>query len=160
MHITQHTDYGLRLLTYLGANSERPVTIAEISERFDISRSHLMKVANQLVRDGFVEGLRGKGGGLRLARAPAEINIGAVVRRMERGMELVECFGSSSNCLLTPNCRLKGVLAEALEAFLRVLDQVSLAELLGAPQKQLLHFVRQASPAPDKALTVSSTLSH
>lgn len=160
MHITQHTDYGLRLLTYLGANSERQVTIGEISERFDISRSHLMKVANQLVRDGFVEGIRGKGGGLRLARAPADINIGAVVRRMERGMELVECFGSSSNCLLTPNCRLKGVLAEALEAFLRVLDRVSLADLLGAPQKQLLHFVRQVSPPPVKALAVSSARAH
>ncbi|MBX3671184.1 MAG: Rrf2 family transcriptional regulator [Rhodocyclaceae bacterium] len=159
MHIIQHTDYGLRLLTYLGANSERQVTIGEISERFDISRSHLMKVANQLVRDGFVEGIRGKGGGLRLARAPADINIGAVVRRMERGMELVECFGSSSNCLLTPNCRLKEVLAEALGAFLTVLEQVSLADLLGAPQKQLLHFVRQVSPTPDKALAVSSTLS-
>lgn len=98
--------------------------------------------------------------GLRLARAPADINIGAVVRRMERGMELVECFGSSSNCLLTPNCRLKGVLAEALEAFLRVLDQVSLEELLGAPQKQLLHFVRPGAPTPDKALAVSPTRSH
>jgi Rrf2 family transcriptional regulator, nitric oxide-sensitive transcriptional repressor len=115
-------------------------------------------VANQLVRDGFVEGIRGKGGGPRL-RAPADINIGAVVRRMERGMELVECFGSSSNCLLTPNCRLKGGLAEALEAFLMVLDHVSLADLLGVPQKQLLHFVRQVSPAPDKALAVSFTLS-
>jgi Rrf2 family transcriptional regulator, nitric oxide-sensitive transcriptional repressor len=152
MHITQHTDYGLRLLTYLGANGERQVTIAEISERFDISRSHLMKVANQLVRDGFVEGTRGKGGGLRLARAPAEINIGAVVRRMERGMELVECFGHDSRCLLTPNCRLKGVLAKALDAFLAVLDEVSLADLLGKPQKQLLHFVRHPHPAPEKGL--------
>ncbi|WP_374503341.1 Rrf2 family transcriptional regulator [Zoogloea sp.] len=72
MHMTQHTNCGLCLLNYPGANIERQVTIGETSERFDISRSDLMKVANQLVRDGFVEGIRGKGGGLRPARAPAD----------------------------------------------------------------------------------------
>ena len=133
MHITQHTDYALRVLIYLAANTARLVTIAEVSQRFDISRSHLMKVANQLVREGFVDGLRGKGGGLRLARPAAQIGIGAVVRRMERGMELVECFGHDSNCLLTSNCKLKGVLATALEAFLQSLDRVSFAEVLEAP---------------------------
>lgn len=141
MYLTQHTDYALRVLIYLGANRDRLVTIAEVSERFDVSRSHLMKVANQLVREGFVEGLRGKGGGLRLARAPADINIGDVVRCMERGMELVECFGSDSQCLLTPNCRLKGVLGKALEAFLKTLDQVSLADLIDSPQRKVLQLV-------------------
>jgi len=140
MYLTQHTDYALRVLIYLGANGDRLVTIAEVSERFDVSRSHLMKVANQLVREGFVDGLRGKGGGLRLARAPAEINVGAVVRCMERGMNLVECFGSDSHCLLTPNCRLKGVLGKALEAFLGTLDQVSLADLIDSPQRKVLQF--------------------
>ena len=86
MHVTQHTDYGSRLLTYLGANSERQVIIGEISERFDISRSHLMKVANQLVRDGFVEGIRGKGGGLRLARAPADCGTSRARRRSGRSL--------------------------------------------------------------------------
>jgi len=145
MHITQHTDYALRVLIHLGANTERLVTIAEVSERFEISRSHLMKVANQLVREGFVEGLRGKGGGLRLARAPAEINVGDVVRRMERGMDLVECFGRDSQCLLTPNCRLKGVLGSALDAFLAVLDRVSLADLITAPERRVLHLGRRSA---------------
>lgn len=145
MHITQHTDYALRTLIYLAANADRIVTIAEVSLRFDISRNHLMKVANQLVREGFVEGLRGKGGGLRLARAAETIAIGDVVRRMERGMELVECFGHDSRCLLTPNCRLKTVLGDALEAFLQSLDKVSLAELIGAPQHQLLHLARHVA---------------
>jgi len=145
MHITQHTDYALRVLIYLAANSDRIVTIAEVSQRFDISRSHLMKVANQLVREGFVEGLRGKGGGLRLAREAAAISIGDVVRRMERGMELVECFGHDSHCLLTPNCKLKNVLGNALEAFLQSLDKVSLAELIGAPQQKLLHLVKHVA---------------
>ncbi|AYH43358.1 Rrf2 family transcriptional regulator [Azoarcus sp. DN11] len=145
MHLTQHTDYALRVLIYLAVNGERLVTIAEVSERFGISRSHLMKIANHLVRDGFVEGLRGKGGGLRLARAPAAVNVGEVVRSMERGMALVECFGTDSQCLLTPDCRLKGVLGKALEAFLHVLDGVSLAELLDSPQGQVVHILRRSA---------------
>lgn len=145
MHITQHTDYALRMLIYLAANTDRLVTIAEVSQRFDVSRSHLMKVANQLVREGFVEGLRGKGGGLRLAREAERIRVGDVVRRMERGMELVECFGHDSQCLLTPNCKLKGVLSNALEAFLQSLDKVALSEVVQAPQRQLLHFVKQVA---------------
>ncbi|NMG44407.1 Rrf2 family transcriptional regulator [Aromatoleum toluvorans] len=145
MHLTQHTDYALRVLIYLAVNGERLVTIAEVSERFGISRSHLMKIANHLVRDGFVEGLRGKGGGLRLARAPAAVNVGEVVRSMERGMALVECFGSDSQCLLTPDCRLKGALGKALEAFLQVLDGVSLAELLESPQGQGVHILRRSA---------------
>lgn len=145
MHLTQHTDYALRVLIYLAVNGERLVTIAEVSERFGISRSHLMKIANHLVRDGFVEGLRGKGGGLRLARAPAAVNVGEVVRSMERGMALVECFGTDSQCLLTPDCRLKGVLGKALDAFLHVLDGVSLAELLDSPQGQVVHILRRSA---------------
>lgn len=143
MHITQHTDYGLRVLIYLGTNPDRLVTIAEISERFDVSRSHLMKVVNQLVREGFVEGLRGKGGGLRLARAAASIRVGAVVRQLERGMELVECFGAHNACLLDPGCRLKGVLAGALAAFMQHLDDFTLADLLGKPEQRLLHAARR-----------------
>ncbi|MCK6375817.1 MAG: Rrf2 family transcriptional regulator, partial [Zoogloea sp.] len=92
MHITLHTDYALRVLIYLASNEERLPTIQEISARFDISRSHLMKVVNQLIRNGFVEGIRGKGGGLRLARPPAGIGIGDVVRKMETDLSLVECF--------------------------------------------------------------------
>lgn len=148
MHITQHTDYALRVLIYLAANTDRLVTIAEVSQRFDISRSHLMKVANQLVREGFVDGLRGKGGGLRLARPAEQIAVGAVVRRMERGMELVECFGHDSNCLLTSNCKLKGVLGTALEAFLKSLDRVSVADVLEAPQRELLHLAKHDVPPP------------
>lgn len=143
MHITQHTDYALRVLIYLGVNPDRLITIAEVSGRFNISRSHLMKVANVLVREGFVDGVRGKGGGLRLARSARDINIGDVVRKMERGMDLVECFGADSNCLLTPTCKLKGVLAKALEAFLHTLDQTSLADLLDGAQRKVLHLLER-----------------
>lgn len=136
MNITQHTDYALRLLIYLGACPERRVTIKEVAERFDISRSHLMKVVNELVTEGFVDGARGKGGGLRLARAPEEIGLGEVVRRMEPGFELVECFGAHSHCLLNPGCLLKSALSDALKAFLAALDRVSLADLI-VPRMEL-----------------------
>lgn len=133
MHITQHTDYALRVLIHVGSNTGRRVTIAEIAERFDISRSHLMKVVNQLVREGYLDGQRGKGGGLSLALAPGQIPVGEVVRRMEPGMALVECFGTGGRCVLTPACKLKRALSSALEAFLEVLDGYTLADLLDNP---------------------------
>lgn len=130
MHITQHTDYALRVLIYLGACPERRVTVKEVAERFDISRSHVMKIVNQLVTLGFVEGLRGKGGGLRLGRPAGEIGVGEVVRRMEPGFELVDCFRAESSCLLNSNCRLKGALHAALQAFLATLDELTLTDLI------------------------------
>ncbi|KAB2962729.1 Rrf2 family transcriptional regulator [Zoogloea sp.] len=145
MHITQHTDYALRALIYLAANEQRLVTIQEVSERFEVSRSHMMKVVNQLIRNGFVEGVRGKGGGMRLARRPTEIRVGDVVRRMETDLALVECFTDTSRCLLTSTCRLKGVLNNALEAFFESLDRVTLAEVLGPTQHQLLHVLKRVA---------------
>ena len=143
MHITQHTDYALRVLIHLGSNTDRVVTIREISACFDISRSHLMKVVNQLIREKFVIGTRGNGGGLRLGCAAAAIVVGDVVRRVEPDMKLVECFGEGCNCILDPNCKLKSTLANALQAFLRALDQVTLADLLGTPETKLLQVIRR-----------------
>lgn len=139
MHITHHTDYALRVLIYLGANEHRLATIQEISERFEVSRSHMMKVVNQLIRYGYVEGLRGKGGGLRLARSPKTIGIGAVVRHMENDLAIVECFEIESKCLLTGSCRLRSALSDALNAFLTSLDRVTLEDLLSPKQHDLLY---------------------
>lgn len=139
MHITLHTDYALRVLIYLGANQHRLATIQEISERFEVSRSHMMKVVNQLIRNGYVEGQRGKGGGLRLARPAAQIGIGRVVRDMESDLALVECFDTGSRCLLTGSCRLRAVLGNALDAFLASLDRQTLADLLSPKQHEILH---------------------
>lgn len=149
MQITQHTDYALRVLIYLASNEERLATVQEIAERFDISRSHLTKVVNGLIHSGFVEGLRGKGGGLRLARPPAEIGVGDVVRQMEGEPVLVECFGAESLCVLSSNCRLKGALKSALQAFFAELDAVNLADLVGKPQWRLMH--APTRPAPRSA---------
>lgn len=141
MRLTHQTDYGLRMLMQLAVNTDSLVTISEVSERYNISKNHLMKVAQLLVHEGVVESVRGRNGGLRLARPAQDVNIGAITRTMERSSVLVECFpGGRGACLISPACRLKGVLANALEAFYAVLDEVTLLDLvtLNTPLQDLL----------------------
>lgn len=134
MQLTTYTDYALRVLMYLGVESERLVTVQEIAERYGISRNHLMKVVQDLARAGFVESVRGRGGGLRLGRPAEEITLGAVVRHCEDGFALVQCLGEGGGrCVLSPSCRLRGVMGEALEAFLAVLERHTLADLVRRP---------------------------
>ncbi|MFN4276159.1 MAG: Rrf2 family transcriptional regulator [Ferrovibrio sp.] len=134
MHLTLHTDYALRMLMYLGLNPARRCTIEEIAEHYDVSRHHLMKVALTLAQAGFVDSLRGRNGGLQLSRAAGLIAIGAVVRATEDNFNLVECFdGASNTCCLAPACQLKQPFAEAVKAFLAVLDRYTLADMLGNP---------------------------
>jgi len=126
MHLTRYTDYAMRVLLYLGARPERLISISEISRSYGISQNHLMKVVNDLVRAGYLASVRGRSGGVRLARAPSEINLGAVIRRTEDGFDLVAC----GNCLIAPACGLPTALNEALAAFMAVLDRYSLSDLL------------------------------
>ena len=134
MQLTRFSDYGLRLMMMAAANGERRITIEETARAHDISRAHLMKVAQLLVREGFLKAVRGRGGGLTLARPAETITIGAVVRATESDFALVECMGSGNQCRITPGCRLRGVLGEALHAFLQVLDRHTLAELVLRPE--------------------------
>jgi len=129
MQLSKQTDYSLRVLMYLAANPDRLCTIPEIAARYEISRAHLMKVVNALAREGFVATTRGRAGGLRLAGDGASIRVGDVVRRMECRIALVECQRPGGRCLISPSCRLKGVLAGAAAAFLAALDAVTLADL-------------------------------
>ena len=137
MRLTMMTDYAMRLLMYVAQRPERLCTIAEVARAYDISEAHLMKVTHQLGLAGWIETVRGKGGGMRLAHRPEDINVGAVVRRMESDFQITECFGKSSNCSLTGSCGLTGILNEALQAFLERLDAHTLADVLppvtGAP---------------------------
>ena len=131
MQLTYFTDYALRTLMYLAAHPERLVPIAEISASYGISNHHLTKVANLLARDGFVEAVRGRGGGLQLARAPKEIVVGEVVRACEPNLHLVECFDRASNtCPIVPACGLARVLVQAQQQFLAALDGHTLADLV------------------------------
>ena len=139
MRLTQWTDYTLRVLMYCAANAgrEQPVTITEVAESFDISRSHLTKIVQQLAADNLLETSRGRGGGMRLMRPAKEINAGAMVRTSETDFNLVECFDATTNqCRLIGHCGLQGALGEAMEAFFMVLDAMTLADLM-PPQAQV-----------------------
>ncbi len=129
MRLTLFTDYGLRTLMRLAAEPAQIFTTEAIAAELRLSRHHLTKVVGSLARAGYVETLRGAGGGFRLARPAGDISIGAVARRLEAGQPLVECFRDDGGaCTLTPRCRLKGRLFSAREAFFRELDAMTLAE--------------------------------
>jgi Rrf2 family nitric oxide-sensitive transcriptional repressor len=141
MHLTKFSDYSLRLLLYLAVHGDRPVSIGEVSRAYRVSPHILVKVVQLLIADGLVTSVRGRLGGLRLTRAPKDINVGALVRRTESNWTLVECFDAASNrCPIEPACGLKGVLKRAQHAFINVLDNHTLADFMPrAPElRQLL----------------------
>lgn len=131
MKLTLFSDYSLRVLLYLATNDQRLVTLAEISRAYGISQHHVVKVVQHLVEEGFVESTRGRGGGIRLAKPPSAINVGALVRMTEPGLELVECFDRRTNsCPIASACGLKSVFEDAQSAFFDVLDRHTLADFL------------------------------
>lgn len=130
MNLTLHADYSLRILLYLTEHRDRPVSTQEISEAYGISRHHLVRVVQTLHSHSFVKASAGRSGGIILSRDPSEINIGQVVRKTEPNFRIVECFDREANtCPIVPVCKLRGVLAEALESFFQVLDGYTLADL-------------------------------
>ena len=148
MRLTSFTDYSLRTLLYLAANRDRLVTIQDIADLHVISKNHLMKVVYQLGLSGLVETVRGRNGGLRLAKEPKEINIGALVRSTETDFFMAECFDREADtCPLTPNCKLKHTLNDATKAFLAVLDQQTLEDMLPAtgPESKPVRIMRAAA---------------
>jgi Rrf2 family transcriptional regulator, nitric oxide-sensitive transcriptional repressor len=131
VRLTVYTDYALRMLMYLALRKDQLATIAEIAESYDISRNHLMKVAHQLGVAGFVETVRGRGGGLRLAKPVGSIGLGDVVRYTEPDMAIVSCFEAiDTSCAIEPCCVLKRALKQARDAFLEVLDGYTLEDLV------------------------------
>ena len=131
MHLTKFSDYSLRLLIYLAVHTDRPVSIGEVSRAYRISPHILVKVVQKLIADGVIASVRGRQGGLRLTRAPGEINVGALVRSTENNWNLVECFDRGTNtCPIEPACGLKQVLKHAQRAFVTVLDNHTLADFM------------------------------
>ncbi len=130
MRLSLQSDYALRLLMHLAINNTQLVTINEIAERYAISRNHLMKVANLLGRADLIETVRGRSGGLRLARDASKINVGDVIRETETDMMAMECMSSDSACLISPACRLSSVLDRATQAFMAVLDEFTIFDLV------------------------------
>lgn len=148
MRLTVYTDYSLRLLMYAALKPDGLINIDEVAVAYDISRNHLTKVVHQLGLAGYLTTVRGKGGGLRLARSPESIRIGDVVRRTEPDMALTPCLQQiATPCAIVPACLLKGALEEARAAFMRVLDDYTLADLTAAPAPSLRTLLGMAAPA-------------
>lgn len=132
MKLTDYTDYSLRALMYAALRADELVTIQEISDAFDIPRNHVMKIVYVLGKAGYLETVRGRGGGIRLGRPASKIIIGDVVRAMEPDFHMVECFDTENNrCVVTDACGLRGLLRSALRAYLDVLDTCTLEQLIG-----------------------------
>jgi Rrf2 family nitric oxide-sensitive transcriptional repressor len=148
MRLTTFSDYTLRVLMYLGVHRDRLATIREIAAAYGVSENHLMKVVHHLAQSGYVETVRGKGGGMRLARPAETINIGTLVRETEDNFTLVECFDPATNhCRIAQACLLTRALRDALESFFVTLERYTLADLLSArtPIANLLRTDRRLS---------------
>ena len=131
MRLAEYTDYTLRVLMYCASRPQQLVTISELAQHHGVSRNHLMKIVNDLARQGVLATTRGRGGGLRLLKDPTGLRIGDVVRASETDFRLVECFDPDSNqCTLSPTCRLKGVFNTALSAYFKELDGMTLADIV------------------------------
>jgi len=131
MQLTLHTDYSLRVLIYLAQKGDALATISEVANFYKISRNHLVKVVHHLAGANFIQTLRGKNGGMRLARAPEDISVGDVVRQMEPNFDIVECFNADDqSCTVASICALKNVLQKASREFLSLLDRYSLADAI------------------------------
>lgn len=144
MRLTLYTDYSLRTLIYLAAmNQNRLCNIQEIADAYKISRNHLMKVIHNLGKLGYIETIRGRNGGFKLAKQPNEINIGELVRQTEDGFYLVDCMDPNhpDPCVLTNYCGLTHIFNEALKAYLQVLDKFTLADIVRTPEiyRRILH---------------------
>ncbi|TGN40402.1 RrF2 family transcriptional regulator [Marinobacter confluentis] len=145
MHITRYTDYSLRVLIYLATRDNELSTIQQIADSYDISRNHLMKVVHQLNKKGYIETIRGKKGGMKLRMHPGDINIGVLVRETEQDLSVVECLSGNNGCRIAPVCGLKGMFNEAVEAFLKTLDQYTLQDVIPeAHRAQLLRLLQIA----------------
>ena len=124
MRLTLHTDYALRALIHVAVADGKLVTISEIAESFDISKQHLMKVVNDLSQKDYLDTVRGRGGGIRLRRLPRDINIGQVVRDTEDRLDVIGCLGQRGYCRIERVCVLRGLLSDAIQAFLDCLGRI------------------------------------
>ena len=132
MRLTLFSDYALRVLLVLASRSEALVTIADVAQAFDISDAHLTKVTHVLGKTGWIDTVRGRNGGMRLAVAPKSLRLGEVIRRIESDFAIVECFGTDNHCVLTGGCGLQRALELAMEAFFAELDRYTLSDLVDA----------------------------
>lgn len=150
MKLKSYTDYALRVLMHLAVRPDRLASISEIARTYRISHNHLMKVVHDLRKEGFLDAVRGRSGGVRLARPAKEISVGDVVRHTEGSFDLVDC----GSCVIAPACALTAALHEARQAFMAVLDRYSLADLVVDRERglrQLLAKLERTQPLSAEA---------
>ena len=128
MQLTKQTNYALRMLMYCAAR-EGPVRLGDVARFYGLSETFMHKVLAATRDAGFVATIRGRSGGLVLARPASEIRVGEVVRAMEERIELADCFRADSGCPLERSCGLNGALHAALDAFFDVLDGYTIADV-------------------------------
>jgi Rrf2 family transcriptional regulator, nitric oxide-sensitive transcriptional repressor len=133
MRLTSFSDYTLRVLLYLALNQGRLATIQAIADSYGISDNHLKKVVHHLAKTRVIESVRGKGGGIRLARPADSIHLGGVIRSAEGDVPVVECLGADNRCLISRNCALAGIMTGAIEHLYAYLDRYTLADLATHP---------------------------
>jgi Rrf2 family transcriptional regulator, nitric oxide-sensitive transcriptional repressor len=151
MRLTAYTDYALRLLMYLAVKDDGLATIAEVAHSYGISKNHLMKVAHQLGVAGYIETVRGRRGGLRLAKPAKAIGLGEIVRHTEPDMAIVMCFEPvNADCAVLPYCVLRKALERARAAFTEVLDGYTLGDLV-KPRASLRAMLSIESDKPARA---------
>ena len=139
MQLTKHTDYAFRALIFLsGLEGDEKATIGQITDVYDISKSHLMKIVNKLAQAGYIDAVRGKSGGIRLAKQPEDICVAEIVELMEPTLTAINC--SEASCILSADCHLERVLADASAAFLDALRPVTLADVISNTTRQILEF--------------------
>ncbi|HVY79700.1 MAG TPA: Rrf2 family transcriptional regulator [Steroidobacteraceae bacterium] len=157
MRLTLYTDYTLRVMMYLAVKSRdgATTTIDEIADAYAISRSNLTKIVNELAQNGFIETIRGRAGGMRLARPPGEISVGTLVRLAEKDFGIVACHSVAAdvNCAILPTCNLRNGLKRAVDAFLRELDKMTLADAIISPS--VAASLLQIGPVGGKEIAVS-----
>lgn len=153
LEISLYSDYSFRVLMYLALHGQKLVQIKTISEAYRVSENHLVKVVQHLVRLGYVASVRGRSGGIRLAKAPEEIGLGEVFRRTEPSLKLLACFDTEhSLCPIMNVCELNGVFQQALKCFLDELDRQTLADIVGR-RLQMISTLNIQSYAIDKQQT-------
>ncbi len=139
MQLTLYTDYSFRVLLYLGVNRDRLCTIAEISERCSATQNHLVKVVHNLGREGYIQTMRGRTGGIRLKKAPEEITLTEIIRCTEVNLDIAECLRENNTCSISEVCTLKSIFDQAQTSFISTLDRYTLANLL--ENKEQLTFI-------------------
>ncbi len=144
MRLTRYTDFSIRMMLFLAAHEDQLCSIGEIAEAHGISKNHLMKVASDLAASGYVQSLRGRSGGLRLARPASQINIGQMVRHTEGKVDLVGC----GDCVLAPACGMVCVFRDAVENFFTTLERYTLADIMAKGQVDRLRQILALGARP------------